>query len=228
MRPVVYQRLPTVAPLARVAEAERAKLAVVKSLFAAAHVTFPPASLLLRAFKKEKRVELWAGSKADAPLTHVTTYEICMASGELGPKRQEGDGQVPEGFYTLTDYSPATPYYLAMLVSYPNDSDRILGDKRHPGNQIMVHGRCVSVGCLAMSDERIQEIYLAAVALRNAGGVTYVHIFPSRDMAGLLAGDDFPEHHAFWSNLKEGKDRFEKDRRIPRVRIDAQGRYHFL
>jgi murein L,D-transpeptidase YafK len=221
-------RSPTKGPLARVAEAEAAKLATVKQLFADAHVAYPPAQMLLRGFKKEKRLELWAASRADAPLGHVTTYEICMASGELGPKRREGDGQVPEGFYTLTEYNPASHFHLAMLVSYPNLSDQILGDKRHPGNEIMIHGRCVSVGCLAMSDERIQEIWLAATALRYAGGVVHVHVFPSRDLAGLLAGDEGVQHHAFWKNLQEGYDYFEKRRRLPSIRIDTEGRYHFL
>src|SRR5262249_47740657 len=143
--------------------------------------------LLLRAFKKERRLEMWAAARAGEALTHVTTYEICKASGELGPNRQEGDGQTPEGVYTLDQYNPASHFYPAVRVSYPNASDRILGDKRHPGNEIMIHGRCVSIGCLAMSDERIQEIWLASASLRNAGGVVHVHIFPSRDMAGLVA-----------------------------------------
>jgi hypothetical protein len=227
-------RLPTTwrstvqAPRARIAEAEAAKLGTVKQLFAEAHVAFPPAQMLLRAFKKERRLELWAASRAGASLAHVTTYEICMTSGELGPKRQEGDGQVPEGFYTLSDYNPASRFHLGMLVSYPNLSDRILGDKRHPGSEIMIHGKCVSIGCLAMSDERDQEIFLAASALRYAGGVVHLHIFPSRDMAGLLAGTEGPEHHAFWANLKEGFDAFETRRKIPTVRVDPEGRYHFL
>jgi hypothetical protein len=227
VRAVTPGKSPTTVPLARIAEAEAAKLSVVKGLFAAAHVTFPPAQMLLRAFKKEKRVELWAASRAGGAMAHVTTYEICRASGELGPKRQEGDWQVPEGFYTLGDYTPATGYYLAMLVSYPNLSDRILGDKQHPGNEIMIHGRCASVGCLAMSDERIQEIWVAAAALRNAGGVVHLHIFPSRDMAGLVRNAPDDATRAFWANLAEGLDFFAAQRRQPVVRVDAEGRYHF-
>ena len=214
-------------PLGRVAEAESAKLGVVKELFASAHVAFPPAQMLLRGFKKEKRLELWASSKPGARMSHVTTYEVCRMSGDLGPKRQEGDGQVPEGFYTLTEYSPSTPFYLAMQVSYPNLSDRILGDKRHPGNEIMIHGNCVSIGCLAMSDERIQEIWLASVNLRNAGGVVHVHVFPTRDMAGIAGTADTEDLRAFWKNLAEGFDFFETHRTLPSVRVDREGRYHF-
>lgn len=214
------------APLARVGEARAAKLEVVERLFAGAGVAFPPAQMLLRGFKQERVLELWAASRHGDRLVHVTTYGICAASGELGPKRRRGDMQVPEGFYTLTEYSPVTPYYLAMQVSYPNLSDRILGE-RDPGDQIMIHGRCVSIGCLAMTDERIQEIWMATTALRFAGGVVHVHLYPTRDMAGLLATPAGDPHRAFWENLKEGLVAFEKQRRIPSIRIDRDGRYRF-
>jgi murein L,D-transpeptidase YafK len=91
----------------------------------------------------------------------------------------------------------------------------------------MIHGKCASVGCLAMSDERIQEIWIAATALRYAGGVVHLHIFPSRDMAGLVARSEGQEHHAFWANLKEGFDGFERRKTLPTVRVDRDGRYRF-
>ena len=134
---------------------------------------------------------------------------------------------MPEGFYTLSDKNPATNYYLAMLVSYPNLSDRILGDKRDPGGEIMIHGGCGSVGCLAMSDDRIQEIWVATTALRSAGGVVQVHIYPTRDMAGLLAKAEGDAHRPFWENLQEGFDHFEKHRKIGFIRVDRRGRYLF-
>lgn len=215
------------AGLARIAEAEAAKTADVKALFAGAGVSFPPAQMLLRGFKQDHRLELWAAGRAGSALVHVTTYEICRASGELGPKRRQGDLQVPEGFYTLSQYNPQSRYHLAMLVSYPNLADRILGDRIDPGNEIMIHGRCVSIGCLAMSDERIQELWIAASALRFAGGVVHVHLFPARDLAGLIAGNEHPEHRAFWENLREGKDLFERGHVLPTVRVDPDGRYRF-
>jgi murein L,D-transpeptidase YafK len=213
-------------PIARIEEAKAAKLEVVKGLFESAHVAFPPAELLLRAFKSERRFELWAASRPGAALEHVTTYEICSASGKLGPKRARGDWQVPEGFYSIKELSPSTPFYLAMEVSYPNLSDRALG-KKDPGDQIMIHGKCVSAGCLAMADERIQEIWVATSATYYRAGRVDVHIFPSRDMEGVLASSEYPEHHAFWENLKEGFDAFEKTKRLPLIRIDTAGRYHF-
>lgn len=214
-------------PLAKIDEARRLRLDVVKELFGAAQVKFPPGQMLLRAFKKERTLELWASSGAAEPLTHVTTYTICGLSGELGPKRRRGDGMVPEGFYTLSEYSPASAFHLAMLVTYPNLSDRILG-ARDPGDAIMIHGGCASIGCLAMSDERIQEIWVAATALRFAGGVVHVHIFPSRDLRELVAEAAHPQHRALWENLADGLEAFERRRVVPSIRIDRRGRYHFL
>jgi hypothetical protein len=177
----------TINGVKRIEEAKAAKLDVVKGLFKDAGVAYPPSQILLRGFKKEKRVEVWAAADITGPLTHVTTYEVCYASGELGPKRKEGDRQVPEGFYGVNLYNPSSSYHLAFQVSYPNQSDRILGDKRTPGSEIMIHGNCVSIGCLAMSDERIQEIWLAVTAVRDRRGKIDVHLFPTRDMAGLIA-----------------------------------------
>lgn len=211
----------------RMEEAKAAKLDIVKGLFSGAGVTYPPSQILLRGFKREKRVEVWAASDITGPLTHVTTYEICYASGELGPKRKEGDRQVPEGFYGVNYYNPASSYHLAFQVSYPNQSDRILGDKRTPGSEIMIHGNCVSIGCLAMSDERIQEIWLAVTSARDRGGKIDVHLFPTRDMAGLIATTDQKQHIPFWQNIKEGFDYFQTKKIVPRVTVDKEGRYRF-
>ncbi|MBI4699760.1 MAG: hypothetical protein HY744_01115 [Deltaproteobacteria bacterium] len=228
-RPAVWRADSSKPGPERVAEARAAKLGVVQALFAASGVAFPPAQMLLRGFKRDRRLELWAASGRAGALRHVTTYEICYASGDLGPKRREGDAQVPEGFYVLDLYNPSSRFHLSMQVSYPNESDRILGDRSRLGGEIMIHGNCVSIGCLAMSDERIQELWVATTALRDAGGKVHVHIFPARDIDGLLGSGGYggPEHHDFWRNLKDGKDRFERTRTLPRVRVDPGGRYLF-
>jgi murein L,D-transpeptidase YafK len=212
-------------PLRRVAEAKQKKQAEVERMFADAGVAFPPAEMLLRAFKRERILELWAASRPGERLARVATYGICYLSGGLGPKRREGDLQVPEGFYKLIDLNPTTPFYLALHVGYPNESDRILGDRRRPGGEILIHGACVSVGCLAMSDERAAELWIAASAVRFAGRPVHVHIFPTRDLAGLLASPEGAAHRAFWENLVPGFSHFEESRRIPRIRVNADGRY---
>jgi murein L,D-transpeptidase YafK len=195
--------------------------AVVKELFADAGVTFPPQVLMLRAFKQEDELEVWAAGAKSEPLSLVARYEICAASGRLGPKRREGDRQVPEGFYRIGFFNPKSSYHLSMQVSYPNASDRVLSDPKHPGGEIMIHGACASAGCLAMSDERIEELWVMA---RSAPLPIEVHIFPARDTSGLEAD---AERRAFWDNLEEGRRLFDRDGRLPGVRVDARGRYLF-
>jgi len=211
---------------ARTSAAQDAKGETVKALFAAAEVTFPPHKLLLRVFKDEDLLEVWAGDDG-AELSRIAQYEICAASGSAGPKRKQGDGQVPEGFYTIDAFNDHSSYYLSMKISYPNRSDRILGHRRRPGSAIMIHGNCVSIGCLAMSDERMQEIWVMSDAMRRARRTVNVHIFPGRDLDTYI--EEMPNHDLkdFWRNLREGYRIFEKKRLIPRYRINSKGRYIF-
>ncbi len=212
---------------ARVAAARERKQAEVEALFATAGVTFPPAQLLLRGFKAEDLLEVWAADSPEDPLVHVTTYQICAASGQLGPKRRQGDLQVPEGFYELDTYNDQSAFYLSMRINYPNRSDRILGHPQHPGGDIFIHGSCVSIGCLAMSDERIQELWLMARACHERGRAVQVHLFPSVALLELAAAQPEGERKEFWGNLAEGYSMFEREKRLPRVRVDGEGRYSF-
>ena len=180
--------------------------------------------MMFRAYKAENQLEVWAASKSKAALSKVATYEVCMGSGELGPKRRQGDEQVPEGFYELSLFNSASSYHLSMKVSYPNASDRVLGRGGNLGGLIMIHGDCVSIGCLAMSDARIEELWVMA---RITGRPTYVHIFPSRHIDSLLRKSKYRRHHAFWRNLKQGHDLFEKTKQLVRVSVDKRGRYRF-
>ncbi len=211
----------------RNARAFREKDAVVKKLFADAEVEFPPRQLLLRGFKAERHLEVWAASESEGALTHVATYEICYASGDAGPKRRQGDGQVPEGFYHLDYFNQHSRFHLSFRVNYPNKSDRILGYKSNLGSAIMIHGDCVSIGCLAMSDERIEELWVMTRSMETLKRKVYVHLFPTRDMEGLLEQEPDSEHAAFWRNIKEGYDWFEEKKTLPSVRVDKRGRYNF-
>lgn len=209
---------------ARMDGARRRKHDVVTKLYEDAGVAFPPKQLLLRGFKQEKQLEVWASSGVSGALTKIATYKICYASGELGPKREEGDAQVPEGYYRIGYFNPASSYHLSMLVSYPNASDAVFGTRGNLGGEIMIHGSCVSIGCLAMSDERIEELWVMA---RSARRPVHVHLYPTRDMQGLLDSGKQPEHHEFWRDIKEGYDHFEKDKVLPKVSIGRDGRYSF-
>jgi murein L,D-transpeptidase YafK len=214
------------APDDRVKNAQATRRAVVEKLFGDAGVAFPPAELLFRAFKKERELEVWAASQKGGAMTRISTYEICTISGDVGPKRREGDMQVPEGFYTIQYYWPVSNYHLEMKVGYPNASDRVFGGKA-PGGDIMIHGNCASIGCIAMGDERVEELWVMGTAIHSTTNRVHVHIFPARDMTPLLSANNYATHRAFWMNIKEGLDLFEQSRRLPTIAVDWRGRYSF-
>lgn len=211
----------------RVVAARRARGALVKELFQAANVPYPPAALFLRAFKKEAVLELWAGAKGQS-LVLIKSYAVCAASGELGPKRKQGDGQVPEGFYVIDRFNPWSNFHLSLGIDYPNASDRVLADKRSPGGDVFIHGDCVTIGCIPIQDEPMEEVYLAAWDARQAGLRRIpVHIFPARmDGDGMRflkerAGDAV-ELWRFWQGLEPGYASFEKTHRVPAVTVDGK------
>ncbi len=200
------------------------RLETVKQLFSDAGLRFAPKQLLLRAFKDERELEVWANDRRGDPLKHIATYRICAGSGELGPKKAEGDHQVPEGFYKIDLFNPRSRFHLSMRISYPNRRDRALG---YTGSAIMIHGNCVSIGCLAMSDARMEELWVMTRALPD-GERARVHLFPGRELDSLIARETArdPDLAAFWTTLKRGKDAFEADRRMPKIRVE-RGAYVF-
>jgi L,D-transpeptidase catalytic domain len=206
--------------------AQQSRLPIVKEMFAKAGVAFPPAQLAFVAYKDEKQLEVWASSEEGGKAERIATYGICAASGGLGPKRFEGDHQVPEGHYVLQYGWAESNYHLEMKVSYPNMVDKVLGPKdRSLGGEIMIHGDCASIGCLAMSDERVEELW---VMMKSKGDARVkVQIYPARDMDALLNSPEYASHHAFWRNLKEGKDRFDKGGRFFAVKADWHGVYMY-
>ena len=203
------------------------KETVVKALFAQADVEFPPAQLLFRSFKKEQQLEVWANSEKNKPMTLIATYKFCDTCGELGPKREKGDYQIPEGFYRARWHSQST-FFLAFRVTYPNRSDCIFGTRGKQGSAIMIHGSCATAGCISIGDGGISELWLMAKHLQNRRPERLqIHMFPSRDMDSLLKQPD-GKHNAFWTNIKKGLDYFEEHRIPPRVCIDRRGVYHFV
>ncbi len=181
--------------------------------------------ILIRTFKKEAELEIWK-LRADGEYVHFKTYPMCRWSGQLGPKRKEGDRQVPEGFYTITQgqLNPNSAYYLSFNVGYPNAYDKAHG---YTGGAIMVHGDCSSAGCFSMTDEQIAEIY--AVAREAFGGgqrAIQMQSLPFRMNAENLAKHRFDPNIRFWKQLKEGSDQFEVSKRETKVAVCAQ-RYVF-
>jgi murein L,D-transpeptidase YafK len=182
----------------------------------------------IRIFKESDEFELWLQPDPSKPFRRFSNYRIALYSGVLGPKTKEGDMQAPEGFYSVakSQLNPASSYHLAFNVGYPNAYDRSL---KRTGSLIMVHGSNVSIGCFAMTDPLIEEIYLIVeAALNNGQERVPVHVFPFRmtDERMAQARADKDEWLEFWSNLKEGSDLFEANHSPPIVSIGA-GRYLF-
>jgi murein L,D-transpeptidase YafK len=216
----------------RVKAAMAEKEASVKRLFAQKKIPYPPRRVFLRAFKRERIIELWVSRTASGAFELLKEYSFCASSGALGPKRREGDGQIPEGFYHVDRFNPASSFYLSLGLNYPNQSDRILGASGRLGGDIFIHGDCVTIGCIPITDDLIKELYLIAVEARSAGQREIpAHLFPTRmneaGMKFLERQTSDSKLRAFWTNIKEGYDYFEKDRRLPVVTVDRQGRYVF-
>ncbi|WP_395736643.1 murein L,D-transpeptidase family protein [Prosthecobacter sp.] len=177
--------------------------------------------VFVRIFKESRELELWLqAEKSEWRL--FRRYPIACFSGKLGPKTREGDMQAPEGFYqvSLKQMNPASRYHLAFNVGYPNAYD--LAQKR-TGSLIMVHGDICSVGCFAMTDAVIEEIYLVVEAAVKKGGSVPVHCFPFR-MTEERMKEAEAAHLHFWQGLVPAYEVFEKERRVPGVKV-VDGKY---
>lgn len=182
--------------------------------------------LFIRIFKESRELEIWLQPGKGAEYQLWKTYPIAGMSGKLGPKLKRGDCQAPEGFYEVDAraLNPNSSFHLSFNIGYPNAYDQALN---RTGNFIMVHGDQVSIGCFAMTDPAIEEIYLIAEAALKKGQKAFaVHIFPFR-MTGerMTLATDSPWHD-FWGNLQEGYLAFENTRKPPRVRV-REDRYFF-
>ncbi len=174
--------------------------------------------ILVRIYKEESELELWK-KKADGRFGLFKTYEICRWSGTLGPKKVEGDGQAPEGFYSVApgQMNPNSAYHLSFNLGFPNAYDRSLG---RTGAHLMVHGDCLSKGCYAMTDAQIAEVYAIAREALNFGQPAFqVQAFPFRMTAENMARRRNDKNLAFWENLKEGADHFETTKLEPKVNV---------
>jgi murein L,D-transpeptidase YafK len=229
-----------VAPIPALAAGERAprwpravlaQRAALPALFRRAGLGYPPRRALIRVLKRERELELWAAGADGTRYRRVKTYRICAASGTLGPKRRLGDLQVPEGFYTVISFNPWSRYHAALVLDYPNRADRIRAGAHNPGNSILIHGKCVSIGCVALEDEDAAELFLAAHdAARRGRQRVPVQIFPAR-LDAVTLGTLRREHARrpalldFWAQLQPAYLRLEAEGVAPRIRIDRRGRY---
>ena len=215
----------------RVRQAYGEKADKVKEFLTKKNIDTASLNIFIRAFKTEKIVEIWGKNATDKKYQLVTTYDICKSSGDLGPKRREGDYQAPEGFYHIDRFNPKSTYHLSLGLNYPNASDKVLSDKDAPGSDIFIHGKCVTVGCLPMTDDKMNEIYLfAELAKRSGQAKIPVHIFPFEMTEANISKygnmtKRYDSYLGFWENLKGGCDYFEKNNIIPNVKVNNEGKY---
>jgi murein L,D-transpeptidase YafK len=181
--------------------------------------------ILVRVFKEEAELEVWK-QDTTGHFQILKTYPICRWSGDLGPKLWEGDRQTPEGFYRVTPelMNPHSSFYLSMNIGYPNAFDKA---NKRDGSLLMIHGDCWSVGCFAMTDEQIGEIYaLARESFLGARQSFQVQAYPFRLTPANLARHRNNPNLAFWKMLKIGNDHFEATRLEPKVDV-CDRRYVF-
>ena len=173
--------------------------------------------IFIRIFKEDNELEIWV--KKDKKYSLFKTYTVCYFSGGLGPKKKKGDGKSPEGFYSVKSkqLNPYSTYHLSFDTGYPNDFDR---SNAYTGSGLMVHGNCVSIGCYAMTDERIEEIYsILQKSFEKGQESIRLNIFPFRMTDIALASHKNSEYYDFWKNLKEGYDYFETQKIPPAVTV---------
>lgn len=181
-------------------------------------------AVFIRAFKTESQLELWMQPKGQKKFILFRTYPICFYSGDLGPKRHTGDKMTPEGFYSITQQrlNPYSRFHLSMNIGYPNAYDRYLG---RTGSLLMIHGACDAVGCFAMSNPQIEEIYyLVKKAINNGQPRVQVHAFPFHLTAQQLNEHKTNKWYGFWLQLQTGYLAFNETQ-IPPIVTAIKGRY---
>ncbi len=196
-------------------------------------IDYEQCEIYLRAFKLEEDLEVWAKNIADDNFTFIKSYNFCTNSGVLGPKRRQGDSQIPEGVYHIDRFNPQSRFYLSLGLNYPNKSDLYFAHKTRPGDNIFIHGDCVSIGCIAITDEKIKELYtLANQAQTNGQAKIRVDIFPirfnreiSKNYLPELA--EYEENISFWQNLETIYFDFENNRKLREVKVNETGMYQF-
>jgi len=216
----------------RVLDAMNRKADTLKKQFATAGLQWPAKQIYIRSFKYDSQMEVWIRNSAAEPFKLFKTYPVCALAGSLGPKRMQGDYQVPEGFYYINEFKPNSNYHMSLGINYPNVSDKIITQGGNPGGDIYIHGSCVTVGCIPIQDPQIEEVYLLAMGAKSNGqDFIPVHIFPIRynNPKSVAYFDkiskDLPNMQQFAAKLKEVYDYFEKEKRLPVISIDTKGGY---
>ncbi|MDZ4794638.1 MAG: L,D-transpeptidase family protein [Bacteroidota bacterium] len=216
----------------RPSEAMQKKADTLQKQFEAKKLAWPAKYIYIRSFKYDSQLEVWVKNEIKDQFHLFKTYKVCALAGTLGPKRMEGDYQVPEGFYSISEFNPKSNYYLSLGLNYPNVSDKILSDSLRPGSAIFIHGSCVTVGCIPIRDEQIDELYILAAYAKDQGqDFIPVHIFPVRfnversvKFLDNLTKDD-AVLKKFADKMEDAFDYFDKYKQLPVVMIGDKGQY---
>ena len=213
----------------RVREAYSSKEKVVVKNLNEHSISRDSLRIYLRAFKTEKKVEVWGKNVCDSTYTLIKEIPICEISGEIGPKRRSYDLQVPEGFYHINELNPYSKYYLSMRINYPNASDSIRGVRGHLGNLIYNHGGCESSGCISLNDATIKELFAYCIEAYNAGQEEVdITIYPARledKIYTKLTKENSrnKDKISLWADLKKSYDLFNLKKVPPTVKYNADG-----
>ncbi len=213
----------------RVSYAFNETIYYLKDDFESKNLSWPNFYMFIRAIKDEGVVEVWI--KNDSIYKLFKTYDFCATSGSLGPKSRQGDLQIPEGIYYINRFNPISSYWLSLGINYPNKSDLIRSTAKDPGGDIFLHGNCVTIGCIPLTDELIKEVYVMAVLAKNNGQLEIpVHIYPYRLTNASKQKkytDLHVKHKQLWTNLYHEYLWFENNKTLRKMYIDDNSKYIF-
>jgi murein L,D-transpeptidase YafK len=215
----------------RVKIAYQNKLNIVSNLYKNKSLEFTKSHVFIRVFKQEDELELWAKSINSKTFYKIKTFKICAKSGTLGPKSMAGDGQVPEGLYFIDRFNPASNYHLSLGINYPNKADKIRAGLMPTGGDIFIHGECVTIGCIPLTNEYIEEVYIACVEAKESLQKNInVEIYPCRLTSEnkekiLKKYSKNKDCLKIWNTLQKSYDYFEKNKFPIKYTIDTKGNY---
>lgn len=214
----------------RVKVAYNEKQKLIEQQLKTKNIQLSQIEIYLQAFKYEEILEVWAKNKNDKTFQLLLEYKICQSSGTLGPKRKEGDLQVPEGFYSINHFNPLSNFYLSLGINYPNKSDRVFADKAHPGGSIYIHGSCVTIGCIPLTDDKIKEVYILAVEAKNNSQNIPVTIYPFKPTKENI--NKFQNQAIYnastknlWTDLTKAYNLFNEKHTLPTINFLANGQH---
>jgi len=184
-------------------------------------------NLYFRVFKYEKEFEIWMKNSGDVRYQLFKTMYLCATSGDLGPKKYNKDGQIPEGFYAITKFNPNDKYkYLALKIDFPNAVDREIAEEPLT-TSVFIHGTCETTADIVLDKEDMEQVYLLCVEARNRKEALYIDIYPcrfSKEAENMLS--NYPKKSIrFWNNIKDAYFYFEENKWLPRINSNNKGKY---